>query len=56
MSVVVKYVDLDNNLVELAHSGELEGKVGERINYRPENRFSQYDHHYDVELRSNGSA
>ena len=33
MSVVVKYVDLDDNLVELANSGELEGKVGERIEY-----------------------
>lgn len=39
MSVVVKYVDLDNNLVELAHSGELEGKVGERIDYRTEDEI-----------------
>lgn len=28
MSVVVQYVDLDNNLAELASSGELTGKVG----------------------------
>ena len=33
MSVVVQYVDLDNNLAELASSGELTGKVGERIEY-----------------------
>ena len=33
MSVVVKYVDLDNNLVELANSGELEGRIGEKIDY-----------------------
>ena len=33
MSVVVKYVDPDDNLVELANSGELAGKVGERIEY-----------------------
>ena len=39
MSVVVKYVDLDNNLVELAHSGELEGKIGERIDYRTEDEI-----------------
>ena len=39
MSVVVKYVDLDNNLVELANSGELEGKVGERIDYRTEDEI-----------------
>lgn len=39
MSVVVKYVDLDNNLVELANSGELEGKIGERIDYRTEDEI-----------------
>lgn len=39
MSVVVKYVDLDNNLVELANSGELEGKVGERIDYKTEDEI-----------------
>ncbi|MCR1916543.1 hypothetical protein NSA03_04400 [Lactobacillus taiwanensis] len=33
MSVVVQYVDLDNNLAELASSGELTGNVGERIEY-----------------------
>lgn len=33
MSVVVKYVDLDDNLVELANSGELEGRVGEKVDY-----------------------
>ena len=39
MSVVVKYVDLDDNLVELANSGELEGKVGERIDYSTEDEI-----------------
>lgn len=33
MSVVVKYIDLDDNSAELASSGELQGKVGERIDY-----------------------
>lgn len=33
MSVVVKYIDLDNNSAELASSEELNGKAGERINY-----------------------
>lgn len=33
MSVVVKYIDLDNNLAELASSETLNGKVGERVNY-----------------------
>lgn len=33
MSVVVKYIDLDNNSAELASSETLNGKVGERVNY-----------------------
>lgn len=33
MSVVVKYIDLDNNSAELASSETLNGKVGEIVNY-----------------------
>ena len=33
MSVVVKYIDLDNNSAELASSEELTGNAGERMNY-----------------------
>ena len=35
MSVVVKYIDLDNNSAELASSEELNGKAGERIKICP---------------------